>query len=259
MFEQESGLIFFRYLREAFTQTPVYVNTRSEAASSAERLHALRETRLFVFPTGVPKENEDPWLLMDGFPQELSLPFPVMGLEALDKKPLVRMLDQGGIAVDIFAFCVWELEPQKLRFLTIGRPAAEPDHWALSEYTEYPGMPCGMSWTTLHYLKQIRAGKLATERVNERLKIKGPDGRKELVKIKEVIHVRPRLEPAARGVYGGPLDYSHRWEVMGHWRKVEGIGKDRGGGYTVKGFTWVRDHVRGPESKPLVPKVRVVS
>jgi len=46
--------------------------------------------------------------------------------------------------------------------------------------------------------------------------------------------------------------------VRGHWRKHEGIGKDREGIYGVEGFTWVSEHVRGPGNLPLVKKVRIL-
>ena len=54
------------------------------------------------------------------------------------------------------------------------------------------------------------------------------------------------------------IDWSHRWEVRGHWREVSGIGKDREGDYTQTGFTWVKNHVKGPEDKPIMKKTYVV-
>lgn len=53
------------------------------------------------------------------------------------------------------------------------------------------------------------------------------------------------------------IDWSHRWEVRGHWRDIAGIGKDRCGEYCVKGKTWVMEHVKGPEDLPVIRKVRV--
>lgn len=54
------------------------------------------------------------------------------------------------------------------------------------------------------------------------------------------------------------IDWSHRWEVRGHWRKCATIGKDREGKYGVKGFTWVSSHERGPEDAPLIKKTRII-
>ena len=52
-------------------------------------------------------------------------------------------------------------------------------------------------------------------------------------------------------------EYSHRWEVRGHWRKTKMLGKDPEGNL-IEGKTWIRDHVRGPVDKVLIKKVRVL-
>ena len=49
-----------------------------------------------------------------------------------------------------------------------------------------------------------------------------------------------------------------QWEVMGHWRIHDGSGKDRNGHRTMKGFTWVVPHVKGPDSVPLIVKTRII-
>lgn len=49
------------------------------------------------------------------------------------------------------------------------------------------------------------------------------------------------------------INWSHKWEVRGHWRKVDGIGKDREGKKCVKGFCWVKDHQKG-EGKLIVKR-----
>lgn len=107
--------------------------------------------------------------------------------------------------------------------------------------------------------KEVRMG---AERVNERMKIGSGKG-KEIFKTKEVVHVcLTRKESALPkvGVFGREIDWSHRWEVMGHWRRISetGIGKNASGEYGVRGFTWVSPHERGPEDKPVVKKIRVV-
>lgn len=84
--------------------------------------------------------------------------------------------------------------------------------------------------------------------------------KKEFIKFKPVTIVRPKNttlsateEHTIRSV-----DWSHRWEVRGHWRKIEGLGKNREGHYEVKNFTWVKSHTKGPEASPLIKKTRVV-
>lgn len=66
-----------------------------------------------------------------------------------------------------------------------------------------------------------------------------------------------RLSPKSRIDYpvpsiGKSIDWSQRWWVRGHWRKHSGgTGKDRSGNYSVNGFTWVSEHLRGPDSAPI--------
>lgn len=78
---------------------------------------------------------------------------------------------------------------------------------------------------------------------------------KNLHKINHIIRLKPMThtdypEPA----FSREIDWDMRWWVRGHWRKLpsaETPGKDRAGNYNVKGFTWVIEHLRGPEDKPI--------
>lgn len=81
---------------------------------------------------------------------------------------------------------------------------------------------------------------------------------KELHKIRRIVIVHPNPQKTIQKYNGIPIDWSHRWSVRGHWRKVRGLGKDRNDDYSVSGYTWVHDHIRGPEKKPLIKKTRVV-
>ena len=51
------------------------------------------------------------------------------------------------------------------------------------------------------------------------------------------------------------LEYSHAFSVRGHWRRFDGIGKDRQGNRKVQGFTWVKDFIKGEGE--LIKKVRL--
>jgi hypothetical protein len=52
------------------------------------------------------------------------------------------------------------------------------------------------------------------------------------------------------------VEYSHRWQVRGHWRRVRGCGHDENGNRII-GKTWVRECVRGPSDKPIVKKTTI--
>lgn len=83
-----------------------------------------------------------------------------------------------------------------------------------------------------------------------------------ITEVKDVIYIY-RKQPKQKNHHHTPesiitpIDWSHRWEVAGHWRKIKGKGKDQNGN-EVEGKTWVRDCVKGPENKPLKKKIRVV-
>ena len=115
-------------------------------------------------------------------------------------------------------------------------------------------------WDIISYFLQpfAQAHAMGTVKVNEHVKFKR-DGEKILHKIKTVVHVFPKTKRAveeAEEKY--KIDWSHRWAVRGHWREVQGVGKDRAGEYCISGFTWVLDHLKGPEDKIFVEKTRVV-
>ena len=78
--------------------------------------------------------------------------------------------------------------------------------------------------------------------------------------INQVIHIRKKLiTPAQEKEHeSSPVDWSHRWRVRGHWRRISGVGKNRAGEYSTEGFTWVKDFVKGNKNLPLIEKTRVL-
>lgn len=86
------------------------------------------------------------------------------------------------------------------------------------------------------------------------------DGKKKPHQIRRIVRIVPKnnkktIEPIMNK---GKIDFSHRWEVRGHWRRVSGLGKDREGNYEIRGLTWVKDCVKGPEELPIIQKLRWV-
>jgi hypothetical protein len=99
---------------------------------------------------------------------------------------------------------------------------------------------------------------LGYEKVNERLRI-GKGSERRVYKIREIVRViPPSQKKQTEALFSKEIDWTHRYEVRGHWRRIKGIGKDRSGRYGISNFTWVTDHVRGPEEKPLIKKARIV-
>jgi len=90
-------------------------------------------------------------------------------------------------------------------------------------------------------------------------KIKGEDifGKKKIHIINKVVYISPKER--AKSIHPSPgkkINWTHKWEVRGHWRRIKSIGKNRDGEYIISGFTWVKDFVKGDGE--LVVKSRVV-
>jgi hypothetical protein len=91
------------------------------------------------------------------------------------------------------------------------------------------------------------------------IKAKCKTNRKGKVKFpKPFVYVVGKNEGGGNGGSSGvQMVYSHQWRVRGHWRYIDGIGKDFRGNYNQNGRTWVCDHIKGPDDKPLVEKYRI--
>jgi hypothetical protein len=115
------------------------------------------------------------------------------------------------------------------------------------------------------WIKAIHTGALGMEETSDVVMVPNEKAKKLCKKkphqIRQIVRIVPKkmkdkTDPITAG---GKVDFSHRWEVRGHWRKVNGIGKDREGAYGIHGFTWVAPCVKGPEALPLITKVRWVA
>jgi len=224
-------------------------------------------------------EDCRPILVDPNFKQEdmvpietLSLPFPYVYIGSSLNSPISGFnvsedhvpqptddYKADGSGVLIWSILLFEESPGKIDSATIwSRPGAHNNPLIhISERGD------GMELT---YVRQIasyadrllRRSSLGTERINLRIKSK-INGVSEFKKINRIIRICPKGALQPKPLFSSSIDWSHRWEVRGHWRKFEGMGKDRlGHSRTVNGFTWVIPHVKGPEDKILVPKIRVV-
>jgi hypothetical protein len=115
--------------------------------------------------------------------------------------------------------------------------------------------------SVLYIINRIKnTDTIGFSKTGERVKLKTSQG-KVIHKIRKIIHIVPKKERGQSIPGEGEVEWTHRWLVMGHWRKLgrAGLGKDRSGNYCVKDFTWVMEHEKGPDDLPLVTdKVRVI-
>jgi hypothetical protein len=110
------------------------------------------------------------------------------------------------------------------------------------------------------FIDRLNSDEIGTQKVKERIKI-GSGASKRTVEVRRITYVSPKKHTNdVQTVYGGVIDWSHRWFVRGHWRTLsnEGIGKDRAGDYCVPGQTWVKEHEKGNPDQDPMNKVRLV-
>ncbi len=117
---------------------------------------------------------------------------------------------------------------------------------------------------TEEFIKRLNVEKHGYEGTRTSVKV-GSGQTKKRFRIRRVIHVASKSWVKKYEAQGGTVDYSHRFLVRGHWRKLEpkangneSVGKDRTGDYCVTGFTWVDEFEKGPEHLPLIKKTRIV-
>lgn len=72
-----------------------------------------------------------------------------------------------------------------------------------------------------------------------------------------VYRKRPILDQIAGSSSTEPMEHDYRWKVRGHWRRVKGFGRGPEGA-EIEGFTWIKEHERGPDDKPLLDRPNIL-
>jgi len=116
------------------------------------------------------------------------------------------------------------------------------------------------------YLSKLENQLVAHEVVNEKVRFKNQFSspkteKKDFAKISRIIRIiASEKKESANPIFSKVIDWSHRWNVRGHWRRLAPgkIGKDRSGEYCIAGQTWVSEFEKGPEGAPVIKKTRVV-
>ena len=73
-------------------------------------------------------------------------------------------------------------------------------------------------------------------------------GRTPVVADLRILHLRKVARSSSEHEGGSDREYSHRWFVKGHWRKLPS-GR----------LTWVRGHIKGPGDRPFILKNDIVA
>lgn len=109
-------------------------------------------------------------------------------------------------------------------------------------------------------LSRLHVEKKGVINSDTKARFKDKDGKKRVFKPSNVIYVSPTLSTGAKTSKGQYIKHTPAWTVRAHWRSIDsdGLGVDRLGYRTVKGFTWINSHIKGDNSD-IKPKIRKVS
>lgn len=216
-----------------------------DAVVSKDILKYVKENNILVF-----SQTDGPILDLEQHDVELDAPFKVFSIEMLTDHISIPLPEDlvGENSVGVYIDCILCIEtaPKQFKMIALTKNT-RGIHMAAEIY---------LGPIVADFIKRLNTEAVGTE--GKKIRIPMGTGKNSGVTIRKVIHVTPKKE---REKYAGgtrEVDWSHRWLVRGHWRKVNGIGKDRSGEYCVKEFTWVTEHDKGPDGKPLIRKTRIV-
>lgn len=221
-----------------------------------EILKFLEAKPIVLLPTGA-MESVTPL----GEKEVLDLPFEICFFEIMNN-PITRFNvsedgDKGTFIVD--GILVHELSPRQYKYALLLRTAGQSSpviHVIPDRASKIKFFFLGM---VRQMLQRFYSDQIGTSTSRSSVKVTIGKGDKVRHRIGKVIIVAPKkYGEEAKESLGKEIEWSHRWRVRGHWRSIPGrIGKDREE-MPIKDFTWVTDHVKGPEDQPIIEKVRVV-
>lgn len=181
-------------------------------------------------------------------------PFPSFSIEKSNGDAIATTSDFEGGPVVSLGFCLYcfEIEPKKFNFCIYGFQKES------QKMMFYPSAASATEGQLDSYLKVFSVCSVGHESVRQAIKI-GSGSKKKIHRIRRLVRVVPkRLVKTIIGEHKN-IEFSHRFNVRGHWRKISSaLGKDRSGDYRVSGFTWVVDHEKGPDDMPLIKKTRLL-
>lgn len=138
-----------------------------------------------------------------------------------------------------------------LSILTITDPGRSDERTFFVDFPKWTGAYQLFS----QYINRALKGFACEVKINQKIKQRREHDVK-IHRIRKVVYLSPKNVDTRCLITGKKLEWSHRWEVRGHWRNCRGVGKDRHGEYNVYGRTWVIPHEKGAIA-PLVKKTRV--
>ncbi len=198
----------------------------------------------------------------EGYRDELDVPFQTIWIEMTDsEKESVSLTSDFHKESESLLFTlgllIHEVEPKLFRIWSYYQVMEYEENTKKFKHKNYMMYETSMYGRIADaYIKRINQESWGVENPGEIVKL-GSGKSKVCRRIRRVIHIAPKkLRNKISGVSNKKIDWSHSWSVRGHWRKINGIGKDRNNKESVVGYTWVNSHVKG--NGELVKKTRIV-
>lgn len=196
------------------------------------------------------------------YEDELDSPFQTIWIECSDvngeESPLTHDFHTTTNSLILtYGILIHEVKPKNFRIWTYYKINTYDDSTKSFKYNKAKVFEtCMIGPIAEYYISRINKEAWGVENPHEVLKI-GSGKSKEIKRIRRVIHIAPKQvkNKIAIGVHK-KIDWSHSWTVRGHWRKINGIGKDRNNQELVYGYTWVNSYLKG--NGELVKKARIV-
>lgn len=237
--------------------------------AAQDLLNSLSDFKMFYY---TPKVDSNERTLNLGY-RPLDLPFQNLWVEL---KNIAGLWEPNDNYWEILGFGVKELAPDHQRFYAIATRVIKDKLYLLPYFFSVMGDKLGVGSSPLEESYNFlceNTYKIASEVLsnthnktihfadnNTSINVRGRiAGKFTKVKYypKDVIYIGKKTEVkkalGTRKIINKP-DYAY--EVMGHWRKIDTLGKDRQGNRTVRGFTWVKAYTKG--SGEVMRKVRIV-
>lgn len=236
---------------------------KQEKIFSENRIKDIsEETKPFVFSAN----TDTPWATEV---EKIDLPFKQISIEIAGDKnisqtdPMENML--GMLDPDfevnthsIICIIVTELSPKVYSFMVY---FDFKDHGKIVRELKSSANPKETQWLielVATFLNRLKYEKMGLE-VGTPIRFKNPNNPKKKISIpKEHIYVVAPKKTYKTNFPSKKINWDHHIEVRGHWRKINGIGKDRDGIYCELGNTWIRPYSKGDKTKPLIKKTRIV-
>lgn len=220
-------------------------------------LHDIQNARPFIFDeiTWMPNIEE----------KKLDLPFCSMSIEATGTNTILSFKNKDNHELHVFCMSATKRPDGFIKYFAL---IQFNDRVTLMGFTsanlETPSTKMGFSverlvWGFSDLVKTINESEQDERLTKERIAIttrKNGINRTVQKHINKIVFIKPKEHIAHPDSSESSREYSHRWEVRGHWRQIKsvGFGPD---GEVISGKTWVHEHVKGPEEKEIVKKIRV--